>query len=194
MRSDFWLKTERSVRTERIEGEQAIKEAVAKWRQFAIERWRNEPLRMVRGIPIPDLYPAFNFEFQNGWVGCISSLDNMRYINHGCLILAPVGASPRLKPQTVLLLEPNIAPHAHLLESVYLVRETAEVTYNPIALLYALLIRRASCVPAITKTPLTAAEILELSEQCIKPEPDGWIRFGQSFFPAKLLTIAQERL
>jgi len=182
------------MRTERIQGEQAIRQAIQKWRQHLITHWRNEPLRMVHGTPIQELYTIYEFHFEGGWVGVLSSLNNMRYLSSGCVVLAFVDTEDPLQPQPVLRFEPNYDPYARENDTLLLYHETFKVCYDPIALLYNLLIRRASLVPEIKKRSLTATEILELSKQYIEYGPDGWIRIDQNFFPAELLTIAQERL
>jgi hypothetical protein len=168
------------VKAEGIIGEKAIREVVQEWRRFVIEQWRHEPLRMIRGIPYTHvLYPYYHFEFEGGWIGSTTVLDKWRFLNSGCVTLAFNLTQNPTKPRTVLYLEPNPGPYAHKIPDIVLFRleEEKNVLYDPIALLYNLLIRRRSLVPQINEKPLTAAEILELSQKQFVPDQhEGWIR------------------
>jgi hypothetical protein len=151
-------------KAEIIRGGEAIRESVQDWHRFVTEQWRTEPLRMKRGCPKPDgPYTAYDFEFEHGWVGEMGAFDKMRFLDSGCVMLAFDHAKDPTKPRPVLHLDSNPGPYAHQLRGIARFRLEEKVVYDPIAVLYNLLIRRASLVPEIDKKPLTAAEIIELS-------------------------------
>ena len=180
------------MREEFIRGEDAIRQAIQHWRQHLITHWRNEPLRLTTATPDPHpIYPAYTITLNNNINATLRYIDHSaRVLPWGCNMLA-FNDPATTTPKTVLGIDPNYGPETPKQPSIILIRAHLPAVYDPITLLFALLIYKTRY--ALTQ-PITATEILQHAETRAKYPDEHWVQFGDCFYPAELLQIAYDRL
>ena len=183
-----------TVREEIIRGEDAIRQAIQNWRQHLITHWRNEPLRLAIAMHNPHpIYPAYTITLNNNINATLRYIDHSaRVLPWGCNILSLDDKDPDLiAPKTVLGIEPNYGPDTPKLTSIILIQAHLPVLYDPITLLFALLVYKAEY--SLTQ-PITASEIVQRAETIAKYPDKHWLQLGDCYYPVELLQIASDRL